>query len=351
MGSNSFGKMVTMTTFGESHGTGIGVIVDGLEAGIPIDPVKIQSELDRRRPGQSSVTTPRKEPDEIEVLSGLFEGKSTGTPIAMFIRNTNQHSGDYQEIARIYRPGHADRSYDLKYGIRDYRGGGRSSGRETAARVAAGAVAKQALEHLGMEISAYTLEAAGVRCKDIDLSVIEKNSMRAPDLCAAEEMLERIKVAVSEQDSCGGIVECQCTNIPAGLGDPIFSKLDANLAAAVMSLGSVKGIEFGDGFAAAAMRGSEHNDQFLEGSWTNHAGGVLGGISNGLPIVFRCAVKPTPSISRVQKTLDVDGSAVTVNVKGRHDPCICPRIVPVIEAMTALTLLDAYYMQFGHILS
>ncbi len=350
MSSNSFGNKITITTFGESHGIAIGVILDGIEPGFTIDPELIQNELDRRKPGQSSITTPRKESDTVHILSGLFENKTLGSPIAMIINNSDHHSADYSAIKDVYRPGHADLTYQLKYGLRDHRGGGRSSGRETAARVAAGAIAKQLLNQIGITITAYTKELAGISCDTIDLEEIEKNSLRAPDPLAAQKMLNQVQKIIDSGDSCGGIIECICDNIPAGLGDPMFDKLDANLAHAIVSIGAVKGIEFGKGFEVAALLGSENNDSFDGKKFTNHAGGILGGISSGEQIVFRCPVKPTPSISQQQQAMNALGELETIEIKGRHDPCICPRIIPVIESMTALTILDAYYSQFGKIL-
>ena len=347
MSSNTFGSIVTITTFGESHGKAIGVILDGIEAGFPVDVEAIQHELDRRRPGQSSVTTPRKESDTVQVLSGLYEGMTLGTPVAMVIQNADQHSRDYSNLKDLFRPGHADYTYQEKYGIRDHRGGGRSSGRETAARVAAGALARQVLSSKGIEITAYTKEAAGIACSSIDYSIIEQNILRAPDLDAAAQMLVRMEDIIDRGDSCGGIVECVISGVPAGLGDPMFKKLDALLSLAVVSIGAVKGIEFGLGFKAAGLTGSQNNDSFDGEHWGNNAGGILGGISTGEEIIFRCPVKPTPSISIEQQTMNSDGEVELIQIKGRHDPCICPRIVPVIESMAALTLLDAYYAQFG----
>ncbi|WP_020611617.1 chorismate synthase [Sediminispirochaeta bajacaliforniensis] len=341
MAGNSFGTRFRITSFGESHGKGIGVVVDGMPPGIEIAPAAIQFQLDRRKPGQSQVTTPRKENDQVEILSGVFKGKSTGTPIAMFIANRNQKSGDYDQYRDIYRPGHADFGYDKKYGIRDHRGGGRSSGRETAARVAAGALARLLLEARGIRVQAWTLEAAGIRCETCDPSVVEKNPMRACDPTAAEKMLTAVTALAEKGNSAGGIVECTISGVPAGIGDPVFDKLDARLAGAVISIGAVKGIEFGVGFAAARMAGKADNDEMDgKGFLSNNAGGILGGISTGEPIIFRLAVKPTPSISLPQKTIDSDGREQIIEVRGRHDPCICPRIVPVVEAMAALTLVD-----------
>ncbi len=341
MSGNSFGSLFRITTFGESHGPGLGVVIDGIPSGLPLSEAEVQRELDRRKPGQSSVTTARKESDEVHFLSGTFEGKTTGTPLAMVLYNADQRSEAYEPIKSLYRPGHADYTYHEKYGIRDWRGSGRASGRETASRVAAGAVAKKLLGMRNIEITAYTLRAAGVSCERRDLSVIEENPMRACDAEAAEKMATRIEESKEIGDSFGGVVECRVTGVPAGIGEPVFAKLDAELARAVVSLGAVKGIEFGAGFAAADMRGSEHNDSLgKRGHLSNHSGGIVGGISNGEELIFRAAIKPTSSISLPQETIDTDGAERTIVTEGRHDPCICPRIVPVVEAMTALVLTD-----------
>lgn len=341
MAGNTIGVLFRVTTFGESHGPAVGVTVDGVTPGVPIEEAVIQRQLDRRKPGQSSVTTPRAEPDTVQILSGVFEGMTTGTPLAMMLVNRDAQSDAYAPIRALFRPGHADYTYLHKYGTRDHRGSGRASGRETAARVAAGAVARVLLERRGIHIAAYTLRAAGVSCRTIDLDAIEGNPMRAADPAAAEEMVRRVEEARAREDSVGGVVECRVRGVPAGLGEPVFDKLDADLAKAVLSIGATKGIEFGEGFAAAEMTGLEHNDQMAaEGFLTNHAGGVLGGISTGQELVFRVAVKPTSSISSPQRTVDVDGAERTIRTEGRHDPCICPRIVPVIEAMAAITLVD-----------
>jgi chorismate synthase len=350
MASNSFGQIFRMTTFGESHGPAIGVIVDGVPANLPISESDIQFELARRRPGQSQATTHRREGDKVEILSGVFEGKTTGTAMAMLIRNQGQHVKDYEEIRNLFRPGHADYTYLKKYGLRDYRGGGRASGRETACRVAAGAVAKKILREKHISVVAYTLAIAGVYAQKKDFTVIEKNMVRAPDREAAERMVERIEEARKNCDSVGGIVEAVVHGCPPGVGDPIYEKLNARLAYGLMSIGAVRGIEFGTGFKAAEMTGSQHNDKFfLDGdrvrTRTNHAGGILGGISNGEDIVVRLAVKPTSSIAQEQKTVTTDGKDAAINVKGRHDPCICPRIVPVVESMIAITLVDGLMLQ------
>ncbi|AVM45707.1 chorismate synthase [Victivallaceae bacterium BBE-744-WT-12] len=342
MSGNTFGHLFRVTTFGESHGPGLGVIIDGVPAGLRLDPEQIQHDLDRRRPGQSKVSTMRKEADEVEILSGVMDGVTTGTALAMLIRNTDQRSRDYGNLATCFRPGHADYGYFKKYGIRDYRGGGRSSGRETAMRVAAGSVAKQLLAHYGVTIQAYTLRLGGVDAAKVDLAAVESNIVRSADPDAAEAMIAAIRAAQAEMDSVGGIIECRADGVPAGLGEPVFDKLDALIAHAVLSIGGIKGIEFGSGFAAADLRGSVNNDPITpDGFTSNHAGGIIGGISNGNTILFRAAMKPTSSIAKEQKTIDEAGSAVTISVHGRHDPCLVPRAVPVVEAMTALVLIDA----------
>lgn len=342
MSGNTFGHLFRVTTFGESHGPGLGVIIDGVPAGLRLDPEQIQHDLDRRRPGQSKVSTMRKEADEVEILSGVMDGVTTGTALAMLIRNTDQRSRDYGNLATCFRPGHADYGYFKKYGIRDYRGGGRSSGRETAMRVAAGSVAKQLLAHYGVTIQAYTLRLGGVDAAKVDLAAVESNIVRSADPDAAEAMIAAIRAAQAEMDSVGGIIECRADGVPAGLGEPVFDKLDALIAHAVLSIGGINGIEFGSGFAAADLRGSVNNDPITpDGFTSNHAGGIIGGISNGNTILFRAAMKPTSSIAKEQKTIDEAGSAVTISVHGRHDPCLVPRAVPVVEAMTALVLIDA----------
>ena len=360
MSGNTFGKLFKITTFGESHGTGLGVVIDGIPSNIKIDEAKIQAALDRRRPGQTGksgdndAVTSRKEADKLEILSGIFQGYSTGTPISINIKNTSQHSSDYGNLATSYRPGHADYTFDAKYGIRDFRGGGRSSGRETCARVAAGSVAMQVLEEKlgsGFSIKAYTLEAAGIRCKFIDYSVIEENALRAPDLEASSLMEEKIAEIRRNGDSAGAIIECVIDGVPAGLGEPVFDKLDAELAKAMLSIGAVKGIEFGEGFNSAKMTGSTWNDKMRVSEdgkvifETNHAGGILGGISNGNQIIFRLAVKPVPSIFISQKTVNKAGENIDLTIQGRHDVCLAPRIVPVVEAMAAITILDLFLQQ------
>lgn len=353
MAGNSFGRLFRVTTYGESHGKGIGVIIDGTPPGIAIDIQDIQKELDRRRPGQSAVTTSRSEKDRVEFLSGLFEGKTTGTPIGMFIHNSEYRSSDYENIREVYRPGHADYTYAAKYGLRDWRGSGRASGRETASRVAAGAVAKLVLKDRGISLTAYAIQIGGISIQTRDLSVIEQNEVRAPDLDAAERMKKRIEEAIEAQDSIGGIVEAVIRGLPAGLGDPVFEKLEALLASAIMSIGAVRGFEIGAGFEAARMMGSQYNDQFYTENGrprtrSNNAGGVIGGISTGMDIVFRAAVRPPASIARPQKTIDETGKTRTVEIRGRHDPCIVPRIVVVIEAMAAITILDCLLVQSAY---
>jgi chorismate synthase len=346
MPGNTFGNLFRITTFGESHGGAVGVVIDGVTPGIEITEDEIQKELDRRKPGQSDLTTPRKETDEVKIMSGIFESKTTGTPIMMILYNKDARPKAYDAIKKLFRPGHADYTYFKKYGIRDYRGSGRASGRETAGRVAAGAVAKKLLTKRNVEITAYTLKAAGVICKTYDPSVIEKNPVRACDLNAAKEMEKRIKEAGEHGDSVGGIVECRVKGVKAGIGDPVFEKLDAELAKAMLSVGAVKGIEFGTGFACADMKGSEHNDSLdNKGFKTNNAGGILGGISTGQEIIFRVAVKPTSSITVPQDTVNLNGKEEKIVTEGRHDPCICVRIVPVIEAMAAIVIEDQYKRQ------
>ena len=350
MAGNSFGQIFKITTFGESHGPAIGVVIDGVPSRLALTESDIQKDLDRRRPGQSKITTQRKESDTAEILSGVFEGKTTGTPLAILIRNEDQRSKDYENIKDVFRPGHADFSYIAKYGIRDYRGGGRSSGRETACRVAAGAVAKKILAKYKVEIIVYTLAVGDVYAKNIDFKTIEKNAVRTADSKQAPVMIAKIEEARKNGDSLGSILQCVVKNCPPGLGDPCFDKLNARLAQALMSIATVKGIEFGDGFAASQLTGSVNNDRFIlkgkrVGTATNHSGGIMGGISNGEDIVIRLALKPPSSISQLQKTLNEKHQEVEVQVKGRHDPCLAPRVVPVAEAMIALTLVDCLMIQ------
>lgn len=350
MPGNSFGQLFKITTFGESHGPAIGVIVDGVPPNLPLTVADIQRDLDRRKPGQSHITTPRNEGDKIEILSGVFEGKTTGASLAMMIFNKDTRPYDYSEIKDKFRPGHADYTFFKKYENRDYRGGGRTSGRETACRVAAGAIAKKILRQYNINIIAYTLSVAGVFAKKKDFSVIEKNIVRAPDLEAAELMIKKIEEAKEQNDSVGGIIEAVVKNCPVGLGDPVFEKLNARLAHAIMSIGAIRGFEIGEGFNSAMLRGSENNDKyFMDGDQprtrTNHAGGIIGGISNGEEIILRAAVKPTSSIAQDQQTVTKNGEDCTIKTEGRHDPCICPRVIPVVEAMIAITILDCLMIQ------
>ena len=347
---NSFGKIFRITTFGESHGPAIGVVIDGCPAGLVIDEAFIQAELTRRRPGQSRITTQRKEDDTLNILSGVFEGVSTGMPIALTIENQDQRSKDYSHIAESFRPSHADFTYEEKYGIRDYRGGGRSSARETAARVAAGAVAKLFLRQHGISINAFVSQVGDVRSPHyttLDLSKTEDNIVRCPDAATAEKMIALIDQVRLDRDTIGGIVTCVIENVPVGLGEPVFDKLHAELGKAMLSINAVKGFEYGSGFAGIAMRGSQHNDAFYrEGdrirTKTNYSGGIQGGISNGEPIYFNVAFKPVATIMQDQESIDTNGNPVTVSGKGRHDPCVVPRAVPIVEAMAALVIADFY---------
>ena len=344
MAGNSYGNLFKLTTFGESHGTAIGGVIDGCPPGVELDFEAIQNEMNRRKPGQSKIVTQRKEPDEVKFLSGIFEGKTTGTPIGFVIENANQKSHDYSHIKDSYRPSHADYVYDKKYGFRDYRGGGRSSARETASRVVAGAIAKQVLKDI--KINAFTSSVGDIFIdkpyQDLDFSKIESNDVRCPDQASAEKMIERIKQIRKEGDTIGGTVTCVLQNVPIGLGEPVFDKLHAELGKAMLSINAVKGFEYGSGFCGAAMKGSEHNDQFnIDGSTkTNLSGGIQGGISNGMDIYFRVAFKPVATIMQTQTTIDNNGNEVEMQGKGRHDPCVVPRAVPIVEAMAALVLAD-----------
>lgn len=348
MAGSSFGTIFRISTWGESHGKGIGVVVDGCPAGIALCEGDIQRDLDRRRPGQNRYTTARAESDTVEILSGVFEGRTTGTPIAMLVRNQDQRSRDYGNIAELYRPGHADYTFDQKYGFRDYRGGGRSSGRETIGRVAGGAVARRLLEELGISVTAYVSAIGPVEIdrSRMDFDEIERNMVRMPDAQAAERAAAYLEECVRTQDSSGGAIECIASNLPAGLGEPVFEKLDANLAKALMSIGAVKAVEIGDGTLVATRRGSENNDCYTTGEngqpqkATNHSGGTLGGISDGAPLLLRASFKPTPSIAQPQTMLGRDEACHTEIIKGRHDPIIVSRAVVVVEAMTALTIAD-----------
>ena len=347
---NTFGEIFRLTTFGESHGPAIGGVIDGMPAGIGIDLGVVQHELDRRRPGQSALTTPRKESDRVEILSGLFEGKTTGTPIGFIIRNENQHSADYDNLCDVFRPSHADYTYYNKYGIRDHRGGGRASARETAARCVAGAFAKIALQAQGISVKAYTSQVGGIALpgtyKDYDLNAIESNAVRCPDAATAEKMADLIKSVKAEGDTIGGIITGVITGVPVGVGEPAFGKLHATLGAAMLSINAAKGFDYGSGFAGVTQRGSEQNDLFVtdnEGhvhTLTNNSGGIQGGISNGEDIYFRVAFKPVATLLREQATIDKEGHAATVKARGRHDACVLPRAVPVVESMAAMTLLD-----------
>ena len=351
---NSFGTLFRLTTFGESHGAAIGGVIDGMPAGIEIDMAFIQSELARRKPGQSKLTTARKEDDEVELLSGIFEGKTTGCPIGFLVRNTNQHSDDYENMRNVFRPSHADFTYEQKYGIRDHRGGGRSSARETISRVVGGAFAKLALRQLGISIQAYTQQVGSIvlpgSYQDYDLSKVEDNAVRCPDERVAEQMSKLIMEVKAEGDTIGGVIACVIKGCPVGLGEPVFDKLHARLGAAMLSINAVKGFEYGLGFAGACGRGSEQNDIFEpdgEGgitTKTNNSGGIQGGITNGQDIYFRVAFKPVATLLREQETVDKQGSPTTLTARGRHDACVLPRAVPVVEAMAAITILDAYLL-------
>lgn len=352
MAGNSYGTVFKISTFGESHGKGIGVVIDGCPPGVNIDMEFIQSELDRRRPGQSNIVTQRKEADQVDIQSGIFEGKSTGTPISLYIKNKDQKSKDYSHIADKYRPSHADYTYAAKYGVRDYRGGGRSSARETAARVAAGAIAKTILDDAGIRVSAYVSQVGHLKIEkpysELDLSKTEDNILRCPDPVMAETMIDHIKDIRKQGDTIGGMVSCVIKGCPAGLGEPVFDKLHAELGKAMLSINAVKGFEYGSGFGSLNMKGSEHNDLFVaddEGkvqTTTNLSGGVQGGISNGMDIYFNVAFKPVATIMRDQESIDKDGNQATVTGKGRHDPCVVPRAVPIVEAMAALVIVDFF---------
>lgn len=347
MAGSIYGTLFKISTWGESHGSGIGVTIDGCPAGLPLSEADIQLFLDRRKPGQSRFTTKRKEADQARILSGVFEGITTGTPISILVENQDQKSRDYGNIMDSYRPGHADYSFDAKYGIRDYRGGGRSSGRETIGRTAAGAAASKILAQLGIQVTAYTKSIGPVTVPETayDYACINENSLYMPNNSYAEQASEYLEKCIADQNSSGGIIECVVTGMPAGIGETVFEKLDANLAKAMMSIGSVKGVEIGDGFQAAQTLGSTNNDSFCvkEGSIskkTNHSGGILGGMSDGSPIILRAAIKPTPSIARPQETINKSGESISLSIHGRHDPVIVPRAVVVVESMAALTLLD-----------
>jgi chorismate synthase len=356
--SNSIGKIFRLTTFGESHGAAIGGVIDGFPAGIEIDLDYIQSELNRRRPGQSLLTTSRQEADQVEILSGVFEGKSTGAPIGFIVRNENQHSADYDELKDVYRPSHADYTYQSKYGVRDYRGGGRSSARETIARVVGGAFAKVVLRQMGITITAYTSQVGHIAVPrypaDLDFSLIETNPVRCPDAKVAAEMAELISQVKADGDTIGGVITCVIQGCPVGLGEPVFGKLHAELGAAMLSINAAKGFEYGSGFAGVAERGSQQNDYFVSDSAlgeeahirtvTNRSGGIQGGISNGQEIYFRVAFKPVATLLQSQPTINHDGEEVLIKARGRHDPCVLPRAVPIVEAMAAMVILDNYML-------
>ncbi len=348
MAGSTLGTIFKITTWGESHGKALGVVIDGCPAGLELNENDIQRYLNRRKPGTSNITTPRKEADEVEILSGIFEGRTTGTPISLMVRNTSQISKDYSEIASYYRPGHADYTFDQKYGFRDYRGGGRSSGRETIGRVAAGAIACKILEQLGVKVTAYTRSIGNISINqdNFDREAILNTKTAMPDYEADKAAVAYLEEARSNYDSVGGCMECIVEGIPAGMGDPVFEKLDANLAKAIMSIGAVKAVEIGDGSAVSSRLGSENNDSFRMENGnikkaTNHAGGILGGMSDGDTILIRAHVKPTPSIFSTQQTVNKDNEEIDIQIKGRHDPIIVPRAVVVMECMTALTILDA----------
>ena len=348
---NTFGTLFTLTTFGESHGAAVGGVVDGMPAGIEIDLDFIQAELNRRRPGQSRITTSRLEADQVELLSGVFEGRSTGCPIGFFVRNQNQYSQDYENMRCLFRPSHADYTYYNKYSVRDHRGGGRSSARITISRVVAGALAKLALRQLGISIQAYTSQVGSIALERdyhlYDLSLTEQNAVRCPDMEKAKQMEELIAQVKSEGDTIGGVITCVVKGCPVGIGEPEFGKLHAQLGAAMLSINAVKGFEYGEGFDGVIARGSEQNDVFTNKdgritTLTNHSGGIQGGVSNGQDIYFRVAFKPVATLLQQQDTVDLEGNATTLTARGRHDPCVLPRAVPVVEAMTAMTILDLY---------
>jgi chorismate synthase len=349
MSGNSFGSAFKVTVFGESHGEMVGMVIDGCPAGLDIDMDFIQYEMDRRKPGQSKITTQRKEADEVKFVSGIFEGKTTGTPITGLITNTDQRSNDYSHIQNKFRPSHADFTYDQKYGHRDYRGGGRSSARETAARVMAGAIAKQILKKFGIEIYAYVSKVGTIEMtqntSNVDYKLIESNIVRCPETEVAKKMISFIEEVKSNGDTIGGVVSCVIKNCPVGLGEPVFDKLHADLGKAMLSINAVKGFEYGSGFSGVELKGSMHNDEFLTTNGkvttkTNHSGGIQGGISNGMDIDFKVAFKPVATIMKSQESVDTEGKATTVEGKGRHDPCVVPRAVPIVEAMAAITIVD-----------
>jgi chorismate synthase len=353
MSGSIYGKHFSIATWGESHGKALGVVIDGCPAGLPLEEADIQRDLDKRKPGRSPFSTPRKEEDRVEILSGVFEGRTTGTPISLIVYNTNQRPYDYSDIAQYYRPGHSDYTYDVKYGFRDYRGGGRSSGRETTARVAAGAVARKILAQFGIRIMAYTLSIGPITIdrERFDPEEIFRNFLAMPDREAASQAEAFLYEQKEKEDSAGGVIECIVEGLPGGVGEPVFDKLDAALGKAIFSIGAVKGVDFGIGFEASRLSGSQNNDSMFYNEkgelvkLSNHSGGITGGISEGFPIVFRAAFKPTPSIHRKQKTVTRDGQNIEVEIEGRHDPIIVPRAVIVVEAMTAITLVDFLFQR------
>ncbi|MCE2743369.1 MAG: chorismate synthase [Fluviicola sp.] len=347
MAGSSIGQLFRVTTFGESHGVAIGGVIDGVPSDFELDLNEVQKELDRRKPGQSAIVTQRKESDKVQFLSGIFEGKTTGAPIGFMIPNDDQRSGDYSHIKDSFRPSHADFTYEVKYGHRDYRGGGRSSARETASRVVAGAIAKQLLSKLGISIVAYVDQVGSIKLSDKDIinfEMIEENPVRCPNNEVASKMEELIREVRKDGDTIGGCIKCEIIGVPVGLGEPVFDRLNAELGKAILSINAVKAVEFGSGFSSVEMRGSEHNDSFLKdkSTSTNYSGGIQGGISNGMPINFRVAFKPVATIVQDQDSIDKFGNEVTVSGKGRHDPCVVPRAVPIVEAMSAITILDYY---------
>ncbi len=350
MSGSSFGKIVRLSTFGESHGVAIGGVIDGLPAGFELDLEDIQHQLDRRKPGQSSITTQRKESDTVQFLSGIFKNKTTGAPIGFIIPNENQKSKDYEHLKGVFRPSHADFTYEKKYGIRDHNGGGRSSARETACRVVAGAIAQQFLASKGISIVAYVDQVGSIKAIKRNYykrNEVDSNDVRCPDLVVAQEMIELIKEIRAQGDTVGGAISCVISGVPAGLGEPVFDKLHAELGKAMLSINAVKGVEFGSGFDAISMKGSEHNDLFESDftTKTNHSGGIQGGISNGMPIEFRVAFKPVATIIQTQESVDDQGNKIELEGKGRHDPCVVPRAVPIVESMAAMVILDALLLQ------
>lgn len=348
MSANTFGEIFRLTTFGESHGPAIGGIIDGMPAGIDIDLAFIQRQLDRRKPGQSDITSPRKESDTVEILSGVFEGKSTGTPIGFIIKNKDQQSGDYDHLKDVYRPGHADFTYEAKYGTRDHRGSGRASARETACRVVGGAFAQLLLKKANVQITGFVSAVHEIQVPEnfqLNKSLIEQSMVRCPDPATSDKMIALIQEMKETGDSVGGVVSCICENVPAGWGEPVFDKLNAMLAHAMLSINAVKGFDVGDGFEATRKKGSEHNDALVNGEYTNHDGGIQGGISNGRPLIFKVGFKPVSTISKPQQTLNKSGEEITLEAKGRHDPCVVPRAVPIVESMAALVLADAMLLQ------